>query len=71
MYSENLLMKHQPIEEHQEMIPRGPIHKADNRAAFNVLQSLCFTISTHLGSAEHGIWKKISRQNQKKQNQQE
>lgn len=47
----SLLMKHQPIEEHQEMIPRGPIHEADNRTPFNVLQDLCSTISIHLGKS--------------------
>jgi hypothetical protein len=44
-YSEYLLLKPQPIEEHQEMIFRGPIDKPNNRPPFNVLQNSIESIS--------------------------
>lgn len=45
MYTEYLLLKPQPIEEHQEMIFRGPIDKPNNRPPFNVLQNSIESIS--------------------------
>lgn len=40
MYNKNLVLKPQPIKEHQKMILRGPIHESNNRPTFYVLQIL-------------------------------